>query len=59
MLQLVWALLLGVMIGVIFILAGIIIFIDLSMRIFLIIIGVLMLIGVGIGFKNLKKIKWG
>ena len=59
MFQLAWVLLLGIMIGVIFILAGIIMPINLAIRIFLIIVGVLMLIGVGIGFKNLKKFKFG
>jgi len=59
MLQLVLALFIGIMIGIIFILAGIILLIDLSLRIFLVIIGVLMLIGVRIGFKSLKEFKWG
>jgi hypothetical protein len=59
MLQLRFALLIGMMLGLILILAGIITPIDLSIRIFFIIIGVLILIGVGKGVKNLEKFKWG
>ncbi|UCG68467.1 MAG: hypothetical protein JSV09_11725 [Thermoplasmata archaeon] len=54
-----FALFIGIMIGVISIIAGFISDIDLTIRYYLIAFGVLVLIGVGKGIKSLKDFKWG
>lgn len=57
--QLGGVILIGVLIGLIFILVGIIYPLDLSLRIGFIILGFLIMIAAVFGFKNFKNFKWG